>query len=71
MPHCLLICACACVQQRDHDEFVVRLKDVLPSKQQLLQDLQDNAAQHFDLQVRCRKPVGRRLLPCHGLCHGL
>lgn len=39
------------LQQRDHDEFVVRLKEVLPDKQQLLQDLQDNAARHFDLQV--------------------
>jgi hypothetical protein len=51
------------VQQRDHDEFVVRLKDVLPSKQQLLQDLQGNAAEHFDLQVGCRKPVESAFQP--------
>lgn len=42
---------CWLLQQRDHDEFVVRLKDLVADKQQLLQDLQDNAAQHFDLQV--------------------
>jgi hypothetical protein len=39
------------LQQRDHDEFVVRLKDIMPDKQQLVQDLQDNATQHFDLQA--------------------
>lgn len=47
----LLLLLLSHTQKRDHDQFLVRLKDVLPSKQQLLQDLQANAAQQFDLQV--------------------
>jgi len=50
-----------CVQKRDHEEFVVRLKDIIPSKQQLLQDLQLNAAKHFDMEVRpcfCKLKAG-------------
>lgn len=43
--------AAAVLQQRDHEEFVVRLKDVISDKQQLLRDLEDNAAKHYDLQV--------------------
>lgn len=41
------------LQQRDHEDFVVRLRELVPDKQQLLEDLQANAARHFALQVRC------------------
>lgn len=51
-------------QQRDHEEFVVRLKEVVPDKQQLLRDLQDNAARHFDLQVGLTGSIG-----CHTSAH--
>jgi hypothetical protein len=52
----LLLLLLLLLQQRDHDEFVVRLKDLVADKQQLLQDLRDNAAAHFDLQVRTCLP---------------
>jgi hypothetical protein len=63
LPLLLVCCLCLLLQQRDHEEFVVRLKDVVPDKQQLLQDLQENAARHFDLQVRCWGPVREQQLP--------
>jgi hypothetical protein len=40
------------LQGREHGSFLVRLKEVLPSRQQFIQELQDNADQHFELRVR-------------------
>jgi hypothetical protein len=39
------------LQGREHGSFLVRLKEVLPSRQQFIQELQDNADQHFELRV--------------------
>jgi hypothetical protein len=40
------------LQGREHGSFLVRLKECLPSRQQFIQELQDNADQHFELRVR-------------------
>lgn len=38
-------------QGRDHSEFIVRLKDYMPTKQSLVDGLLSAAEQQFDLQV--------------------
>eukprot|EP00879_Flechtneria_rotunda_P014383 GHRR01015029.1.p1 GENE.GHRR01015029.1~~GHRR01015029.1.p1 ORF type:complete len:141 (+),score=44.78 GHRR01015029.1:112-534(+) len=37
-------------EKREHGQFLVPLKGIVDSREQLLQDLQDNAAAHFKLQ---------------------
>jgi hypothetical protein len=49
MNHVLLL---PLLQGREHGSFLVRLKEVLPSRQHFIQELQDNADQHFELRVR-------------------
>ncbi|KAF6255713.1 hypothetical protein COO60DRAFT_1285707 [Scenedesmus sp. NREL 46B-D3] len=48
-------------QGREHGSFLVRLKECLPSRQQFIQELQENADQHFELRVR-------RAMCCTVLC---
>lgn len=46
----------------------MRLRELVPDKQQLLQDLQANAARHFELQVRCW-PAATAASPAKTLRH--
>jgi hypothetical protein len=48
----LLLLLLLLLQGREHGSFLVRLQEVLPSRQRFIQELQDNADQHFELRVR-------------------